>query len=74
VAIRNIGPTQRNGDHSLPLLWRWTLDGMVTPLQFKEERVLDKSLIPMMDKVRSRTKSSKHFSKISAESGNNHNE
>jgi 2-methylcitrate dehydratase len=25
---------------------------MVTPLQFKEERVLDKSLIPIMDKVK----------------------
>ena len=25
---------------------------MVTPLQFKEERVLDKSLIPVMDKVK----------------------
>src|SRR5205814_534098 len=28
------------------------VDGMVTPLQFKEERVLDKSLIPIMDKVK----------------------
>jgi 2-methylcitrate dehydratase len=28
------------------------VDGMVTPLQFKEERVLDKSLIPVMDKVK----------------------
>jgi len=25
---------------------------MVTPLQFKEERVLDKSLIPIMDKMK----------------------
>jgi 2-methylcitrate dehydratase len=25
---------------------------MVTPLQFKEERVLDKALIPIMDKVK----------------------
>ena len=25
---------------------------MVTPLQFKEERVLDKSLLPIMDKVK----------------------
>ncbi len=25
---------------------------MVTPLQFREERVLDKSLIPIMDKVK----------------------
>ena len=28
------------------------VDGMVTPLQFKEERVLDKSLIPIMDRVK----------------------
>jgi 2-methylcitrate dehydratase len=28
------------------------VDGMVTPLQFREERVLDKSLIPIMDKVK----------------------
>src|SRR6266581_4234895 len=28
------------------------VDGMVTPLQFKEERVLDKALIPIMDKVK----------------------
>src|SRR5213079_1094340 len=28
------------------------VDGMVTPLQFKEERVHDKSLIPIMDKVK----------------------
>ena len=28
------------------------IDGMVTPLQFKEDRVLDKSLIPVMDKVK----------------------
>jgi 2-methylcitrate dehydratase len=28
------------------------VDGMVTPLQFKEDRVLDKSLIPIMDKVK----------------------
>ena len=28
------------------------VDGIVTPLQFKEERVLDKSLIPIMDKVK----------------------
>src|SRR5215469_9974485 len=28
------------------------VDGMVTPLQFKEARVLDKSLIPIMDKVK----------------------
>ncbi len=28
------------------------IDGMVTPLQFREERVLDKALIPIMDKVK----------------------
>src|SRR5262249_55235756 len=28
------------------------VDGMVTPLQFKEERVLDQSLIPIMDKIK----------------------
>ena len=28
------------------------IDGMVTPLQFKEERVMDKSLIPVMDMVK----------------------
>src|SRR5258707_15060244 len=28
------------------------VDGMVTTLQFKEERVLDKALIPIMDKVK----------------------
>jgi 2-methylcitrate dehydratase len=28
------------------------VDGMVTPLQFREERVLDKSLLPVMDKVK----------------------
>jgi 2-methylcitrate dehydratase len=28
------------------------VDGMVTPLQFKDERVLDKSLIPIMDKIK----------------------
>jgi 2-methylcitrate dehydratase len=28
------------------------VDGMVTPLQFKEHRVLDKSLIPIMDKIK----------------------
>src|SRR5436309_4197088 len=28
------------------------VDGMVTPLQFLEERVLDQSLIPIMDKIK----------------------
>src|SRR5438046_7576387 len=28
------------------------VDGMVTPLQFREERVRDQALIPIMDKIR----------------------
>jgi 2-methylcitrate dehydratase len=28
------------------------VDGMVTPLQFREERVRDQSLIPIMDKIK----------------------
>jgi 2-methylcitrate dehydratase len=28
------------------------IDGMVTPLQFREERVRDQSLIPIMDKIK----------------------
>src|SRR5262249_47320631 len=28
------------------------MDGMVTPLQFREERVRDQSLIPIMDKIK----------------------
>src|SRR5260370_34349721 len=28
------------------------VDGMVTPLQFRDERVRDQSLIPIMDKVK----------------------
>src|SRR5947208_15548804 len=28
------------------------VDGMVTPLQFRQERVLDKTIIPIMDKVK----------------------
>src|SRR2546421_3582203 len=40
-------------DHSLPYcLAAGLVDGMVTPLQFREERVLDKALIPIMDKVK----------------------
>jgi 2-methylcitrate dehydratase len=39
--------------HSLPYCMAVGLvDGMVTPLQFREERVLDKALIPIMDKVK----------------------
>src|SRR2546423_4141382 len=45
--------SQETADHSLPYCMAAGLvDGMVTPLQFKEERVLDKGLIPIMDKVK----------------------
>src|SRR5437899_992238 len=47
-------PTSKEtADHSLPYCMAVGLvDGMVTPLQFKEERVRDQSLIPIMDKVK----------------------
>src|SRR5258708_10750819 len=45
--------SKETADHSLPYCMAVGLvDGMVTPLQFKEERVLDKSLIPIMGKVK----------------------
>src|SRR6202035_2983621 len=45
--------SKETADHSLPYCMAAGLvDGMVTPLQFREERVLDKSLIPIMDKVK----------------------
>src|SRR2546423_7384426 len=45
--------SKETADHSLPFCMAVGLvDGMVTPLQFKEERVLDKGLIPIMDKVK----------------------
>jgi 2-methylcitrate dehydratase len=45
--------SKETADHSLPYCMAVGLvDGMVTPLQFKEERVLDKSLLPIMDKVK----------------------
>lgn len=45
--------SKETADHSLPYCMAVGLiDGMVTPLQFKESRVLDKSLIPVMDKVK----------------------
>jgi len=45
--------SKETADHSLPYCMAVGLvDGMVTPLQFKEERVLDKALIPIMDKVK----------------------
>jgi 2-methylcitrate dehydratase len=45
--------SKETADHSLPYCMAVGLvDGMVTPLQFKEERVRDQSLIPIMDKVK----------------------
>src|SRR5712675_2309372 len=45
--------SKETADHSLPYCMAVGLvDGMVTPLQFKEERVRDESLIPIMDKVK----------------------
>jgi 2-methylcitrate dehydratase len=45
--------SKETADHSLPYCMAVGLvDGMVTPLQFKEERVLDQALIPIMDKVK----------------------
>ena len=47
-------PTSKEtADHSLPYCMAVGLvDGMVTPLQFKEERVRDQSLIPIIDKIK----------------------
>jgi 2-methylcitrate dehydratase len=45
--------SKETADHSLPYCMAVGLvDGMVTPLQFKEERVRDQSLIPVMDKIK----------------------
>jgi len=46
-------PTSKEtADHSLPYsLAVGLVDGMVTPLQFKQERIDDKGLVPVMDKV-----------------------
>src|SRR6201984_1671869 len=45
--------SKETADHSLPYCMAAGLvDGIVTPLQFKEERVRDKALIPIMDKVK----------------------
>jgi 2-methylcitrate dehydratase len=45
--------SKETADHSLPYCMAAGLvDGMVTPLQFKEARILDTSLIPIMDKVK----------------------
>src|SRR5947199_4858752 len=47
-------PTSKEtADHSLPYCMAvGVVDGMVTPLQFREERMRDQSLIPIMDKVK----------------------
>src|SRR5207237_1921072 len=47
-------PTSKEtADHSLPYCMAVGLvDRMVTPLQFKEERVRDQSLLSIMDKVK----------------------
>jgi 2-methylcitrate dehydratase len=47
-------PTSKEtADHSLPYsLAVGLVDGMVTPLQFKAERIADESLIPVMDMVK----------------------
>src|SRR2546430_12646256 len=51
---RNDRPeSKETADHSLPYCMAVGLvDGMVTPLQFRAERVLDQSLIPIIDKVK----------------------
>jgi 2-methylcitrate dehydratase len=47
-------PTSKEtADHSLPYsLAVGLVDGMVTPLQFKEERVHDPQLLPVLDKIK----------------------
>lgn len=47
-------PTSKEtADHSLPYsLAVGLVDGMVTPLQFKQERIDDPALIPIMDRIR----------------------
>jgi 2-methylcitrate dehydratase len=45
--------SKETADHSLPYCMAVGLaDGMVTPLQFREERVRDQSLIPIMDMIK----------------------
>jgi len=44
---------KETADHSLPYcLAVGLVDGMVTPLQFKDERIKDPALIPIMDKIK----------------------
>ena len=69
--------SKETADHSLPYCMAVGLvDGMVTPLQFKEERVLDKSLIPIMDKIKvvaeRRVRSA--LSQVPAEPRDHHNQ
>ena len=47
-------PTSKEtADHSLPYsLAVGLVDGMVTPLQFRDERIKDTTLIPVMDKIK----------------------
>jgi len=47
-------PTSKEtADHSLPYsLAVGLMDGMVTPLQFKQDRIDDPALIPVMDKIK----------------------
>ena len=69
--------SKETADHSLPYCMAAGLvDGMVTPLQFKEERVLDKALIPIMDKVKvvANEEFEALFPEISAEPGDDHDE
>ena len=45
--------SKETADHSLPYSLAVGLaDGMVTPLQFKDERIKDAKLIPIMDKIK----------------------
>ncbi|HQY88033.1 MAG TPA: MmgE/PrpD family protein, partial [Tepidisphaeraceae bacterium] len=45
--------SKETADHSLPYcLAAGLIDGMVTPLQFKDERIKDPALIPVMDMVK----------------------
>lgn len=45
--------SKETADHSLPYcLAVGLMDGMVTPLQFEEERIKDARLIPLMDKIK----------------------
>ncbi|MCI0366477.1 MAG: MmgE/PrpD family protein [Phycisphaerales bacterium] len=45
--------SKETADHSLPYsLAVGLVDGMVTPLQFKDERIRDPKLVPVMDKIK----------------------